>query len=130
MILPNAHPPLHPTTYYGTNKYTFRMFCSLESNDILLHHLFSCIKVGNHKSLLRSKLTLYNFPPEKLTDQINFLPTVLKRKIWTKCFSEFLAEVDGNRVHYGMVQLYCHIQENSIEPYGHITGSAEMQFIY
>ena len=74
-------------------------FCSHEVSDILSHQLFFCKNVEKYKRLLRSKLALYNFPVDKLTDNIFFLRTVLERKIWTKCFSEFLADTDyGNRV--------------------------------
>ena len=47
-----------------------------------------------HVRLLRSKLTLYNFTANKLTQDINFIGAVLKRKIWVKCFSEYLADID------------------------------------
>ena len=70
-------------------------FCSLEVSDLLSHKLFFCKNVEKSKHLLRSKLALYNFPADKLTDNNFFLRTVLERKIWTKCFSEFLADTDS-----------------------------------
>ena len=74
-------------------------FCSQEFKDVLLHQLFSCINLENYRRLLRSKLALYNFPTDKLTDNKHFLKTALERKIWTKCFCEFLADIDyGSQV--------------------------------
>ena len=74
-------------------------FCSQEFKDVLSHQLFSCINLENYRRLLRSKLALYNFPTDKLTDNKHFLKTALERKIWTKCFCEFLADIDyGSQV--------------------------------
>ena len=74
-------------------------FCSQEFKDVLLHQLFSCINLENYRRLLRSKLALYNFPTDKLTDSKHSLKTALERKIWTKCFCEFLADIDyGSQV--------------------------------
>ena len=43
-------------------------FCSHDVSDILSHQLFFCKSVEKYKRLLRSKLALYNFPVDKLTD--------------------------------------------------------------
>ena len=75
-------------------------FCSLDFDDVLSHQLLSCIMVEKYISLLRSKLILYNFPVDKLTNMKFFLKKVLERKILTKCFAEFLADIDhGSGVH-------------------------------
>ena len=68
-------------------------FCSQEFHDVLSHQLFSCINLETYVRLLRSKLAFYNFPMDKLTNKY-FLGTVLGRKIWTKCFCEFLADIE------------------------------------
>ena len=74
-------------------------FCSQEFKNVLLYQLFSCINLVNYRRLLSSKLALYNFPTDKLTDNKLFLKTTLERKIWTKCFCEFLADIDyGSQV--------------------------------
>ena len=73
------------------------LYCSLEFKDIL-SHIFSRKNVEKYTRLLRSKLRLYNFPADKMREDNNFLGTVIRRKIWTKCFTEFLVDVDyGNR---------------------------------
>ena len=71
------------------------IFCSFESKDILSHHLFSCSQLENARLLLREKLVLYNFPADKLSNKKLFFATVLSKKIWTKCFSEYLADIDS-----------------------------------
>ena len=71
------------------------IFCSSESKDILSHHLFSCSQQENARRLLRKKLVLYNFPADKLRNKKKFLGTVLSKKIWTNCFSEYLADIDS-----------------------------------
>ena len=70
------------------------IFCSQESKNIFLHHLFLCSKLEKQRHLLRSKLLLYNFPIEILGNKSIFYKTVLSRKVWTKCFSDFLADID------------------------------------
>ena len=73
-------------------------FCLLDFNDVLSHQLFTCINLEKQRRSLRSKLALYNFPADKLTDIKYFLKTALGRKIWTRCFCEFLADIDyGNQ---------------------------------
>ena len=69
-------------------------FCSLELKDIISHQLFSCTKLEDKRRLLRSKYLLYNFPADKLNNKNTFYKAVLSKKIWTKCFSEFLADID------------------------------------
>ena len=69
-------------------------FCSLECNNIHSHKRFFCRRVEKQNRLLRSKLLLYNFPKEKLRNGKTFYGTLLSKKVWTKCFSEFLAETD------------------------------------
>ena len=69
-------------------------FCSLELKDIISHQLFSCTKLEDKRRLLRSKFVLYNFPANKLNNKITFYMAVLSKRIWTKCLSEFLADID------------------------------------
>ena len=71
------------------------IFCSLECKDILSHHLFLCPRQNNARRLLRSKLLLYNFPADKLSNKKILFGTVLSKKIWTNCFSEYLADIDS-----------------------------------
>ena len=71
--------------------------CTLEFKDIVSHQLFSCRNLEDQKRLLRSKLVLYNFPSQLLDDKKNFYVNILRRKIWTKCFSEFLADIDNQQ---------------------------------
>ena len=75
------------------------IFCSFESKYILSHHLFIRPVVEDARRLLRNKLVLYNFPADKLSNKNKFYGTVLSKKIWTNCFSEYLADIDSrNRV--------------------------------
>ena len=100
-------------------------FCSLECNDILLHELFSCPKAEKHIRLLRSKLTLYNFPANKLTQDINFIGAVLKRKLWVKCFSEYLADIDyGVRIQKWKLPLN-YWKENQLNQNYYTLGTVE-----
>ena len=69
-------------------------FCSLELKDIISHQLFSCTKLEDKRRLLRSKFVLYNFPANKLINKNTFYMTVLSKKICTKCFAEFLADIN------------------------------------
>ena len=71
------------------------IFCSNESKDIFSHHLFLCPQQEDARRLLQRKLVLYNFPADKLSDKKIFFGTVLSKKIWTKCFSEYLADIDS-----------------------------------
>ena len=71
------------------------IFCSQESKDILSHHLFLCPQQKSARRLLRSKLVLYNFPADKISNKKIFFETVLSKKIWTNCFSEYLADIDS-----------------------------------
>ena len=71
------------------------IFCSLECKDIHSHILFFCRRLEKQNRLLRSKLLLYNFPNSKLCNERSFYETVIKKKVWAKCFSEFLAETDN-----------------------------------
>ena len=71
------------------------IFCSHESKDIFSHHLFLCPQQEDARRLLRRKLVLYNFPADKLSNKKIFFGTVLSKKIWTNCFSEYLADMDS-----------------------------------
>ena len=71
------------------------IFCSNESKDIFSHHLFLCPQQEDARRLLQRKLVLYNFPADKLSNKKIFFGTVLSKKIWTKCLSEYLADIDS-----------------------------------
>ena len=65
------------------------IFCSLEFKDSHSHHLFLCTHLKKQRCLLRNKLVLYNFPSDNFGNKKIFYETVLSKKIWTQCFSEF-----------------------------------------
>ena len=71
--------------------------CTLEFKDIVSHQLFSSSKLEDQRRLLRSKLVLYNLPSQILDDKKSFYVNILGKKIWTKCFSEFLADIDSQQ---------------------------------
>ena len=99
------------------------IFCSIESKDILSHYLFTCNQKAIARRLLQSKLALSNFPTDKLSNIKLFFGTVLGKKKWTRCFSDYLADFGSrNQVQESEVELYISVIQNP--------GPAEMLFSF
>ena len=81
---------LHPCSYEEKCS-----LCGIIYTDKLSHLLTSCQCVCGYRNEFFLKLNLYDFPKSQiLACKENFLGLILEKKIWIKCLSKFLIDVD------------------------------------
>ena len=80
--------------HYGTFPRTCN-FCNNEFSDLLDHQLFRCQALGRLRDKLTALLALYNLPDDRQPTSTNeYIALSLQNKLWRKCFTTFLRDVD------------------------------------
>ena len=80
---------LHPCSYMEECQ-----LCKQQHKDICEHILTSCPQTVEARKRLRLKLTLYNYSSKDPFKKSDLLVNTLGNKLWRKCFTEFLTEID------------------------------------
>ena len=80
---------LHPCSYAKECR-----LCRQLHKDTCEHFLTSCTKVADAKRKFLLKLTLYNYPNKTPLKKTDILEHTLGNRVWRKCFTDFLSEVD------------------------------------
>ena len=70
-------------------------FCNNAFSDLLDHQLFRCNALGSFRDKLAAYLVLYNLPEDRQPkSSIDYIAISRKSKLWRKCFTNFLKDVD------------------------------------
>ena len=81
---------LHPCSYLDVCP-----LCREKHYDICDHLITSCSRIPERRKKLNLTLKLYNFPSETFPlNKANILEQSLDNRLWRKCFTEFLSEID------------------------------------
>ena len=80
---------LHPCSYIQECQR-----CRQHHKDICEHFLTSCTHTAKARTRLHLKLTLYNYPNIAQIKKVDILDNTLGNKVWRKCFTDFLTEID------------------------------------
>ena len=81
---------LHPCSYLDDCP-----LCRHKQMDICDHLITSCSRIPNRRKKLILKLKLYNYPAQTFQlNKTNILLNAVDNRLWRKCFTEFLSEID------------------------------------
>ena len=81
---------LHPNSYIEDCP-----LCRERHRDICDHLITSCPSIIEFRKKLHLKLTLYNYPTENFPlNKARITLHALSNRLWRKCFTDFLTEVD------------------------------------
>ena len=81
---------LHPCSYSENCS-----LCDEQTRDLCDHLLTTCPRVPDPRKKLHLKLTLYNYPPNHFPlSKSSLIQHSLTNRLWRKCFTDFLKEVD------------------------------------
>ena len=81
---------LHPCSYPENCP-----LCGEQTTDTCDHLITTCPQLPDPRKKLHLKLTLYNYPTNHFPlTKSSIIEHSLSNRLWTKCFAEFLIEVD------------------------------------
>ena len=81
---------LHPGTYLENC-----CFCGQQHRDRLKHFLSECTGTSGYRKELHLRLTLYNFPQNKMPlEKLELFHAAFTNELWRKCIVKFLRDID------------------------------------